>query len=118
MKIDLRFTAKNVDNIERKFGVSIENLLGNTSMQNLAQFIERAYYDEERDKVGVSNDRSYEVLQDYLKENDKEDLLLDIMEGLQQGGFLSRKLDLDKIRKSLETKSAEISQKLDNELAE
>lgn len=116
MKISLKFTAKIVDNIERKFGVSVENLLGSTTLQNLAQFIERAYFDEETEKSGVSNEKSYELLENYLKDNEKEDLLLDIMEGLQAGGFLSRKLDLEKIRQSLVEKTNEIDKKLNTEL--
>lgn len=112
----LSFSAKSVDNIERKFGVSIENMLGSTQMSNLAQFIERGYLDEDTQKVGVQNERSFELLQEYLKDHEKEDLLVDIMEALQEGGFLSRKLDLDKIRKSLIEKTAEIDKKLDEEL--
>lgn len=113
MKLDLRFNAKIVDQIERKYNVSIEQLLGNTSVQNLAYFIEKAHYDEDRDRSGVSNDKSYEILDEFLKENDKEEALFQIMESLQTAGFLSRKLDVKKMRQAVEEKTADIETELD-----
>lgn len=115
-EINLKFNAKNVDQIERKHGVSIEQLLGDTSVQRLAYFIEKAQYDEDREKIGVHNEQSYELLDAYLAEHDKEDLIMDIMEALQKGGFLSRKVDISKMREALEKKTTEVSEVLDKAL--
>ncbi len=116
MKITFKFTAKSVDNLEKKYKTGIENLLSSLEMSNLAQFIERASVDEETQKVGVTNDRSFELLDEYLADGDKEDLLIDIMEGLQNGGFLSRKLDLQKIRDSLNEKTKNIDETIKEQL--
>lgn len=118
MNITLKFNAKNVDQIERKHNNSIESLLGDVSVQRLAYFIEKAHYDEDTEKVGVSNDRSMELLDEYLAEHDKEDLLMDIMEALQKGGFLSRKVDVAKMRQALEKNTAQIGEVLDKALSE
>lgn len=112
-KLDLRFSAKIVDQIERKYNVSIEQLLGNTSVQNLAYFIEKAQYDDERDRVGVHNEKSYDILDEFLKDNDKEEALFQIMESLQTAGFLSRKLDVPKMRQAVTDKTSDIQSQLD-----
>lgn len=111
----LKFTARVVDKIERKFNVSIENLLGDTSVRSLAFFIEMAFYDEDKDKVGVNNEEAYKLLENYLKDHDKEDLIMDIMEALQATGFLSRKIEVDKMRQSIEKKTSEAMNQLENE---
>lgn len=117
MNVPLKFTAKSVDNIEKKFKLPIENLLSSLELANLAQFIERGYYNDETEKIGVTNDRSFEILEEYLADGgDKEDFLLDIMEALQTGGFLSRKLDLAKIRQNLVEKTTSISTEIEDQL--
>jgi hypothetical protein len=98
----LKFTARIVDKIERKYNVSIESLLGDTSVRSLAFFIEQSYYDEENETIGANNEKSFTLLENYLKNNDKEDLLMYIMECLQQGGFLSRKIDIDQMRSNID----------------
>jgi len=111
--LKLKFTARVVDKIERQYGVSIEELLGNTSVRNLAFFIEKAHYDEDTEKVGVNNEESYTILETYLKDHDKEDLLMDIMEALQTSGFLSRKIEVDKMRESIQKETTKAMDKLD-----
>lgn len=111
----LKFTARVVDKIERQYGVSIEELLGNTSVRNLAFFIEKAYYNEDEDKIGVNNEESYRLLESYLENHDKEDLLMDIMEALQTSGFLSRKIKVDEMRESIKTKTEEAMQEIKND---
>lgn len=115
MKIPLKFTAKIVDQIEKNKNNSIESLLGSTSISTLTYFIEKAFLNEETDRIGVSNDTAMETLEAYLLENDKEDLLLDIMEALQVGGFLSRKVNVNDMRKALEDKTGELETLLKTE---
>lgn len=115
MKIPFKFTAKIVDQIEKNKNVSIEALLGSTTVSNLTYFIEKAFHNTETDRIGVSNDQAMETLGEYLLEHDKEDLLLDIMEALQVGGFLSRKINIDDMRKALTSKTDEIKDVLAKE---
>lgn len=97
----LKFTARVVDKIERQYAVSIEQLLGNTSVRNLAFFIEKAFYNEDTETTGVNNEESYRILESYLETKEKEDLIMDIMEALQNTGFLSRKIKIEEMRKSM-----------------
>lgn len=117
--IPLKFTATNVDQIEKKNGTSIENLLGDMRIDHLRYFIEKAYHNEESDRVGCSNQQALEYLETYLGDGgEKEELLVDIMEALQTGGFLSRKIDLKAVRASLTTAENKIKEALDQIKAE
>lgn len=117
MKIPLKFNAKVVDQIEKNRKQAIENFLGDTTVANLTYLIEKAYHDTDTDKIGISNDRAGEVLDEYLGSgSDKEDLLLDFMEALQETGFLSRKIDVTDMRKALQNKGEEMKATMHKEL--
>ena len=113
MQIPFKFTAKVVDQIEKNKKQPIEAFLGDTSVANLAYLIEKGHYDEETEKQGVSNERSLEILGEYLADGkDKEDLLIDFMEALQETGFLSRKISTQDMRKALESKGNQMQTEL------
>ena len=42
-----------------------------------------------------------DVIDKYLEESDKDELVLDIMEALCNGGFLSRQMDVEKMRQAM-----------------
>jgi hypothetical protein len=49
----------------------------------------------------------------YLEESDKDNLVLDIMEALVKGGFLSRQVDVAKLREANEKRSAQAKKLID-----
>ena len=113
MKLNFRFNAQKVDEIEQTKKQPIENCVADTSINSLVLFIQKGLIDE-NDQWGVSKNVAMSTLDKYLEENEKDDLVLDIMEALMKGGFLSRGLDLEKVRKAKAEKMALANQQLDN----
>ena len=97
MKLNLKFTAVKVDEIEQSKKLPIENCIADTTVKNLALFIQKGYVNE-NGNIGVSNAQAMTIIDGYLEEDDKDELVMDIMEALIKGGFLSRELDLAKVR--------------------
>jgi hypothetical protein len=66
--------------------------------------------------VGVSRAKALSVIDEYLAENDKDELVMDIMEALIDGGFLSRDLDVAKVRELKAKRQAQVNEEIDNAL--
>ena len=105
MKLNLKYTALKVDEIEQAKNLPIENCIADTTVKNLALFIQKGYVNDSG-SVGVSHSQALTIIDEYLEKNDKDELVMDIMEALINGGFLSRELDLNKVRE-LKTKRQE-----------
>lgn len=112
MKLNLKYNATRVDEIEQaKGGISIENCIADTSVNNLALFIQKGLIDD-NGQYGVSKAVAMDTIDNYLAENDKDELVMDIMEALCNGGFLSRSLDLTKIRELKNKREAQVNEEL------
>lgn len=115
-KILFKFNASTVDSIEKRTGESIGNALTNTTISNIATFVELASVSEEG-KVGMSRSLALKSIDAYLEEeNDMDDLVLDITEQLVADGFLSRGLSVGKMRALKESKVQEFAKAVDREL--
>lgn len=114
MGINLRYNATSVDEIEQITKNSIDVAVNDTRMSNIILFIQKGLVDENTGKTGVSKAVATDVIDKYLVENDKDDLVLDIMEALVNSGFLSRKLDVDKMRKATAKRQELVNKQLDN----
>ncbi len=108
----LKYNALKVDEIEQVKKQPIENCVADTSISSLLLFIQKGLVDE-NEHWGVSKNVAMDVLDKYLEENDKDDLVIEIMEALMKGGFLSRGLDLEKVKKAKKEKMDLANQKLD-----
>lgn len=97
MKLNLKYNATKVDEIEQSKKQPIENCIADTSINTLALFIQKGLVDD-NGNYGVSRAVAISKLDEYLAEKDKDELVMDIMEALCDGGFLSRELDLTKMR--------------------
>lgn len=106
MKINLKFNATSVDEIEQTRQLPIQNCVGDTSIKMLCLFIQKGFVNEDG-HIGASKNVAMSVIDDYLTESDTDDLLLDITEALVNGGFLSREIDVAKMR---EVKNKTLSQ--------
>lgn len=102
MKLNLKYTAIKVDEIEQARKAPIENCINDATISNLTLFIQKGLIDD-NGQHGVSKSVAMSTLEAYLAEKDKDELLMDIMEALIEGGFLSRELDMKKMRE-LKTK--------------
>lgn len=112
-KLVLKFKASNVDEIEKTKGLSIENAIGDDTINNLALFIQKGLVKDDG-TIGVSRAVAMDVIDEYLETHDKNELILDIMEGLINGGFLDRSLDVAKMRETMKKRATQVSEMIAN----
>ena len=115
MKLNLKFTAVKVDEIEQANKQPIENCISNTSIASLTLFIQKGLVNDS-DGVGVSKAKALSVIDEYLSEKDKDELVMDIMEALIDGGFLSRDLDIAQLREYKKKRQLQATQEIANSL--
>ena len=113
MKLNLKYNATKVDEIEQSKKLPIENCIADTTIGNLALFIQKGLVNE-NGIVGVSRSQALSVMDEYLAENDKDELVMDIMEALIDAGFLSRDVDLTKVRELKAKRQAQMNEELNN----
>lgn len=114
MKYNFKFNASRVDEIEKIKGLPIENCIGDDTINNLALFIQKGLVDD-NGNVGVSKNVAFTKIDEYLEEHDKNDLLLDITEALVEAGFLSRSLDITKMREISKKRADEVQKMIDEQ---
>lgn len=115
MKLNLKYTATKVDEIEQAKKLPIENCIADTTIGNLALFIQKGLIDD-NGVHGVSKNVAIATIDNYLAENDKDELVMDIMEALINGGFLSRDLDLAKVRELKNKRASQVNEEINNAL--
>ena len=98
MNLQFRFTATKVDEIEKAKGMPINNCVQDKSINCLTLFLEKGLVNG--DRLGCTKNEALSKIDEYLEdpEHDTDELLMDIMEALVEGGFLSRQLDMKEIR--------------------
>ena len=112
MKLNLKYTALKVDEIEQSKKLPIENCIADTTVGNLALFIQKGLVSDSGN-IGVSKAQALTAIDEYLADNDKDELVMDIMEALINGGFLSRDVDLTKVRELKAKRQAQMIEELD-----
>ena len=115
MKLNLKYNATRVDEIEQTKKLPIENCIADTTIGNLVLFIQKGLVNDS-DGVGVGKAKALSVIDEYLAENDKDELVMDIMEALINGGFLSRDLDVAKVRELKAKRQAQVNEEINNAL--
>lgn len=111
-KLNLKYNATRVDEIEQARQLPIENCITDTSIGMLCMFIQKGLVDD-NGQHGVSKAVAMSIIDAYLEESDKDNLVLDIMEALVNGGFLSRQVDVAKLREANEKRSAQAKKLID-----
>ena len=94
MKLNFEFNARNVDEIEKIKGMPIANCIGDITVGNLAIFVEKGLNEKD-----MNIDKAFDKIDEYLKENDLNELMFDVMEALIEAGFLSRRVNVKEMRK-------------------
>lgn len=112
MKLNLKYNATRVDEIEQTKKLPIENCIADTTIGNLTLLIQKGLVNDS-DGIGVGKNKALSVIDEYLAENDKDELVMDIMEALIDGGFLSRDVDLAKVREVKAKRQAQLNEELD-----
>lgn len=111
-KLNLKYNATKVDEIEQTRKLPIENCIADTSIGMLCLFIQKGLIDD-NGQHGVSKTVAIDVIDKYLAESDKDNLVLDIMEALVNGGFLSRQVDVAKLREANNKRTAQAKKMID-----
>lgn len=111
-KLNLKYNATKVDEIEQTRKLPIENCIADTSIGMLCLFIQKGLIDD-NGQHGVSKTVAMDVIDKYLAESDKDNLVLDIMEALVNGGFLSRQVDVAKLREANNKRTAQAKKMID-----
>lgn len=111
MKLNLKYNATRVDEIEQAKKLPLENCISDTSISSLALFIQKGLIDDNGNH-GVSKAVAISTIDSYLEEYDKDELVMDIMEALIKGGFLSRDLDIATVRELKATRKAQVNEEL------
>lgn len=111
-KLNLKYNATKVDEIEQARKLPIENCITDTSIGMLCLFLQKGLIDE-NGVHGVSRSVAMDVIDKYLEEKDKDELVLDIMEALVNGGFFSRQVDVAKMRQAMDKKMSQAKEIID-----
>ena len=115
MKLNLKYNATKVDEIEQTKKLPIENCIADTTIGNLTLFIQKGLVDD-NGVHGVSKAVALDTIDAYLVESDKDELVMDIMEALINGGFLSRDLDVTRVRALKAKRQAQVNEEIANAL--
>lgn len=115
MKLNLKYNATRVDEIEQAKKQPIENCIADTSVGTLALFVQKGLVDD-NGVYGVSRTVAIDTIDKYLEESDKDELIMDIMEALVNGGFLSRELDVAKMRKLKLKRTAQMNEEIEKNI--
>lgn len=115
MKLNLKYTAITVDEIEQIKKLPIENCIADGTIGNLALFIQKGLVND-NGVHGVSKGVALSTIDEYLQEKDKDELVMDIMEALIDGGFLSRAVDIEKVRELKTKRQAQVSEEIEKAL--
>ena len=100
MELNIKFNASRVDEIEQtRNKTPIQDCIRDVSISNLALFLQKGLIDE-NGTWGVSRTVALDVIDKYLETHDVEDLIFDIMEALINAGFLTRDVDVKKLREA------------------
>lgn len=110
-KLNLKYNALKVDEIEQAKELPIENCVSDSSISTICLFVQKGLVDE-NGVHGVSKHVAMNIIDEYLKEHDKNELVLDIMEALINGGFLSREVNIQALRKNIKEQMKKIGQQV------
>lgn len=116
MKLNFKFNATKVDEIEQSRKLPIDNCVGDASIGMLCLFLMKGLVNDETGNVGCSRTVAMETIDKYLESNDKTELMMDIMEALCDAGFLSRELDIKTLRQVKQNKVQQVKEMLSNEM--
>lgn len=117
--MEFKFNATIVDSIEQQVKTSIGNAVSDNTVQNITRFIEKAGVNDDG-RTGMSRSVALKKIDDYLEdgEKDTDDLVLEITESLVRDGFLSRQLQVEKMKELKKTRIEMAMAEIDKALEE
>lgn len=104
----LKFRAIDITKIEEERGIPLISIINDTRIQNLALFVQKGL--KKLDGTEYSKEEIYQKIDEYLVKKDTDELLFEITEALQKGGFLPRTMKLKEIFGLKETIVQEVTE--------
>nr|DAY26594.1 MAG TPA: tail assembly chaperone protein [Caudoviricetes sp.] len=103
----LKFRAIDITEIEEERGIPLISIINDTRIQSLALFVKKGL--RKLDGSEYSTEEIYQKIDEYLSKKDTDELLFEITEALQKGGFLPRRMKLKEIFDLKETIVQEVT---------
>ena len=93
--MNLKYNALKIDEIEKANKKPLEQCIADYSIGNIALLVQKGM---ETANEKVTREQAFETIDEYLKDHDKEDLILDIIEAMINAGFLAREINIQEVR--------------------
>lgn len=89
--MELKYTPKIINEIEVEASKPLQEILSSFSMKNIVLFVKKG--------LSIDQEKAYDEIDAYLKEGkDTVQLYMEIVEKLQDAGFLPRQVNVEKMK--------------------
>lgn len=108
-KLNLVFTARDIAKIEDEFDASIEKIIAGFKLKTLVQFLRFGLRGDNDERLELSEDALYDLIDSKIKEVGKIEIQIQIIEALMDAGFLPKAIETSQLRENLSAAVAETS---------
>ena len=108
-KLNLKFTARDVAAVEEALDGSLEKIIASFKLTTLIQFLMVGLRDKDGKKLDLDEEKTFELVDEKIKEYGKIELQIQVIDALIEAGFLPKAIDTGQIRVALSEAIAETS---------
>ena len=108
-KLNLKFTARDVAAVEEALNGSLEKIIASFRLTTLIQFLMVGLRDKSGNRLDLNEDKTFELVDEKIKEYGKIELQIEVIDALIDAGFLPRAIDTSQMRTTLSEAIAEAS---------
>jgi len=100
-KLNLKFTARDVAAVEEALNGSLEKIIASFRLTTLIQFLMVGLRDKSGNRLDLNEDKTFELVDEKIKEYGKIELQIEVIDALIEAGFLPRAIDTSQMRTTL-----------------
>ena len=108
-KLNLKFTARDVAAVEEALNGSLEKIIASFRLTTLIQFLMVGLRDKSGNRLNLNEDKTFDLVDDKIKEYGKIELQIEVIDALIEAGFLPKAIDTSKLRTTVSEAIAEAS---------
>ena len=108
-KLNLKFTARDVAAVEEALDGSLEKIIASFKLTTLIQFLMVGLRDKDGNKLNLDEDKTFDIVDQKIKEFGKIELQIQVIDALIEAGFLPKAVDTSQMRATLSEAIAEAS---------
>ena len=108
-KLNLKFTARDVAAVEEALNGSLEKIIASFRLTTLIQFLMVGLRDKSGNRLDLNEDKTFELVDEKIKEYGKIELQIEVIDALIEAGFLPKAIDTSQMRTTLSEAIAEAS---------